>query len=71
MVNSLSWEERFQWVSIHKAQGNQLFKSLDYKGAYEVYMRAMMGLDISSEQPKERLVRVKMELQYPLTMNIG
>lgn len=71
LVNSLSWEERYQWVTIHKTQGNQFFKEGEYKRAYDVYMRGMMGLDISSSQAPERLSRMKMELQYPLTMNIG
>ena len=44
----MSWDERFEWVHQKKLKGNRLFKKEKYDEASEVYLEAMLGLDIKS-----------------------
>jgi hypothetical protein len=65
---TLSWEEKYEWVNIMKLKGNRFFSAKEYNKAIEVYLEALIGLDLSD---KSRIGKVKEELQMPILINIA
>jgi hypothetical protein len=57
-----------EWISFHRARGNELFKAGEYSQASDAYIEALTGLDFgSSTDEKEEVQRT---IQSPITCNI-
>lgn len=73
-----TWDQRFQWVSEVKEQGNKFFKLDLHDNAIDTYMKALCGMDFSSydllpsvKDQKERDLRVSRDLKAPVLNNIA
>ena len=68
-LKELSPEDKCEYVNVKKFHANQLCKQKEWAKAMDLYLEAMLGIDIK-ETDEDRLKTINFEQKYPILLNL-